>query len=68
MKIYSYFLEAKKVTAKDITDKLKSIQAKAASIRKKYNKKMITRYNTKHNIIQYVFIIYNLIINHFYQI
>ena len=51
MKIYSYFLEAKKVTAKDITDKLKSIWAKVASIRKKYNKKMIIRYNTKHNIV-----------------
>ena len=25
MKIYTYFLEAKKVTVKDITDKLKSI-------------------------------------------
>ena len=39
MKIYSYFLEAKKVTAEDITDKLKSIQAKAASIKKKIIKK-----------------------------
>ena len=51
IKIYTYFLEAKKVTTKDITDKLKSIQSKAASIKKIYNKKMIARYNTKYNII-----------------